>query len=248
MKINCFVCCVLFALWCVTGARAEPPAGYSLAWSDAFEGGTLNTNKWAYRTDSKHWSTQLPKNVTVAGDKLSLSGRKEEANGKHYTGAGIISRQSFKYGYYEASLKLPSVVGWHTSFWLMKHDGSGGTAPDASLQEIDVCENDSIQPNSYYVNTHRLSPPHKSAFFKIVAKPKLAADYHVYGCEFTPATIKYFFDDKEVGGHDATTFPHSEQHIWLTSIASYLGHTKLVDDKHLPAIVECDWVRFYEKK
>jgi hypothetical protein len=30
------------------------------------------------------------------------------ASGKHYTGAGIISSQLFRYGYYEARFKVPA--------------------------------------------------------------------------------------------------------------------------------------------
>jgi hypothetical protein len=70
----------------------------------------------------------------------------------------------------------------------------------------------------------------------------------VWGCEFTPETIKYFFDSKVVQTVDATKFPHGDLHIWLTTIASHLGSTKKVDDSQLPAAAEYDYVRFYEKE
>jgi len=227
----------------------EPPAGYTLAWSDEFDGQKLDAGKWVYRTDSKMWSTQKPENVTVADGRLSLHVKKEDAGDKHYTGAGVISKQAFKYGYYESKFKVPPGAGWHTSFWMMRHDGKGGTDPKATVQELDVCENDSVKLTSYGVNVHQWNPgPHKSLGGKSVKTPDLSADFHVWGCEFTPETVKYFFDGKLVQTVDATKFPHGEQHIWLTTIASSLGGAKKVDDTQLPAAAEYEYVRYYEKK
>lgn len=223
-------------------------SAYQLAWHDEFDGGKVNTADWDYRTDSKHWSTQKPENVTVADGKLFLHVKKEEAGDKHYTGAGLITKKAYKYGYYEARFKVPPGAGWHTSFWMMKHDRAGGTNPKDTAQELDVCENDSVNPGSYGVNTHKWNPPpHTSIGGKHVSTPDLSADFHVFGCEFTPATVKYFFDGKLVQTVDATKFPHSEQHIWLTTIASHLGRTKAVDDTKLPAAAVYDYVRFFEK-
>ncbi len=146
---------------------ALPPPGYRLAWSDEFNGGSLDTNKWVFRTDSKHWSTQSPANVSVRDGKIFLAVKKEDAGDKHYTGAGVISKQAFKYGYYESHFKVPPGAGWHTSFWMMKHDGNGGTGPTASAQELDVCENDSVNLKHYGVNVHKWNP---SRMFQWVVK------------------------------------------------------------------------------
>ncbi len=230
-------------------AQAEPPAGYKLTWSDEFDGQAVDTGKWVYRTDSKMWSTQKPENVTVAEGKLRLNVKKEEAGDKHYTGAGLISKQAFKYGYFESKFKVPPGAGWHTSFWMMKHDGKGGTAPGATVLELDCCENDSVNLHSYGVNTHLWNPkPHKTFGGKGVKTSDLSADFHVWGCEFTPELVKYYFDGKVVQTVDATKFPHGDHHIWLTTIASSLGKTKAVDDTKLPAAAEYEYVRFYEKK
>lgn len=233
-----------------TLAHAAPPdSSYALRWSDEFDGATLNAAVWDYRTDSKHWSTQLPANVSVHDGCLWLALKKEKAGGKDYTGAGVISKQLFKFGYYEARFKVPPTKGWHTSFWMMKHDGAGGTSPQTSVQELDVCENDSINPKGYGVNTHRWLPSHVGAGGKHVTTPDLSADFHVWGCDFTPEKITYSFDGKVVLVVDTPKLgPPSEQHIWLTSIASHLGKTDAVDDTRLPVYAVYDYVRFYEKK
>lgn len=221
--------------------------GYKVAWADEFDVPTLDTAKWVYRTDSKHWSTQKPENVSISHGRLILTLKKEQASGKEYTGAGIISREAFMYGYYEARMKVPAGSGWHTSFWMMQHDTSGGTGPKVAHQELDVIENDSVNPMGYGVNVHRWKGEHKTFGNKHIPTPDLSADFHVFGCEFTPETVKYYFDGKLVQTVDATAFEHGEQHIWLTSIASYLGKTKAVDDTRLPATAEYDYVRFFRK-
>jgi len=227
-------------------SRAPIP-GYRLVWSDEFTGGQLDANIWDYRTDSRHWSTQLPANVSVRDGKLILAVKNEEAGGKHYTGAGIISKNAFKYGYYEARFKVPPGTGWHTSFWMMKHDGKGGTGTSISAQELDVCENDSVNLRQYGANVHKWNPaPHVAMGHKTVPTPDLSASFHIFGCEFTPDTVKYFFDGKLVQTVDVSKFEHSDQHIWLTTIASPLVRTMDLDETKLPAAAEYDSVRFYE--
>jgi hypothetical protein len=227
-----------------------PISGYRLAWSDEFDSPVFDTSKWDYRTDSKHWSTQLPANLTVSNGILNLNLKKETANGMSYTGAGAISKAAFRFGYYEARMRTPPARGWHTSFWMMKHDGSGGTGAGATALELDCIENDSIKPWSYGVNTHRWNPtPHVTYGGKTINAPtngpSLTDDFHIYGCEYTPAAIKYFFDGALVQTVDATTLPQGDLNIWLTSIASYLGSTTNVDDSQLPAVAQFDYARFF---
>ena len=97
-----------------------PPPGYQLVFSDEFDGGSLNTNRWGFRLESKMLSTQQRENVSVKDGNLVIALRKESVRGKNYTGGGVISRPTFVYGYYEARFKTPPAEGWHTSFWAMK--------------------------------------------------------------------------------------------------------------------------------
>jgi beta-glucanase (GH16 family) len=220
-------------------------AGYRLDWSDEFGGDRLNTGEWHYRTDSKHWSTQRPENVAVSGGYLQLNLVKEKAGDKDYTGAGVITKKTFRYGYYEARFKCPPGKGWHSSFWMQKYDGQGGTGAKLAQQELDACEQDSLDPNSYSVNVHQWNPKHRMMGGKRVKTPNLSEEFHVWGCQFTPKAVHYYFDGKLVASTDVSSFEHNDQNIWLTSIASRLGPTDSVDDGKLPAQFVCDWVRFY---
>jgi hypothetical protein len=56
--------CLLLSLAVGAVAHAAPPdSSYQLQWADEFNGSRLDPAAWDYRTDSKHWSTQLPANV-----------------------------------------------------------------------------------------------------------------------------------------------------------------------------------------
>jgi beta-glucanase (GH16 family) len=242
MKIR-FVTLALLFTWVL---NAAPPAGYRLMWSDEFDGAKVNIDKWNYRTDSKHWSTQMPGNVSIEKGSLVLTLRKETAGDKAYTGAGVISKRSFRFGYYESRFRILAGKGWHSSFWMMGHDGSGGTGTDATELELDVIENDSIDLTSYGVNVHKWRNEHKSYGHKNVKTTPLS-EYHVLGCEYAPQEVKYYLDGALVQTVDVSTLPHGNLHLWLTSIASFLGKTDAVDETRLPGRVEYDYVRVYEK-
>ena len=230
----------------ITNSASLPD--YVLLWSDEFDGNTLDVSKWTCRADSKNLSTQKPENVVVKDGLLRLTLKKETASGKNYTGAGIISLAAFKHAYYEARIKMPAGDGWHNSFWLMKHDGSGTTDSQDASQGIDVAQNDSIDHQSYTVAFNKYNPlPAETLGYQRLTSPDLAADFHVFGCEFTSASVKFFLDGKLVQTVDVAKIPQGDMNIWFSSIASHLGGTPKVDDSALPQEAQCDYVRVYLK-
>jgi hypothetical protein len=77
------------------------------------------------------------------------------------------------------------------------HDSQKTADEAAAVQEIDVCEQDSVMPACCSVNLHRWKPgPHVSHGYKRITTPVLAAEFHVWGCEFTPQRIDYYFDGR----------------------------------------------------
>ena len=221
---------------------------YTLAFHDEFNGESLDTEKWNYRTDSKHWSTQLPENVEIEDGSLILNLKKEASKGMDYTGAGIISKERFGFGYYEASMKIPAGAGWHNSFWLMDHDGSGTTATGSSTIEIDIIEIDSKNPMSYGVCFHRWKDEHISKGCIKVKTPDMSKDFQITSCVYTSDYIKFFLNGKEVHQIQISEMPKAPLNIWITSIATWLGNTEVVDVERLPAKVEFDYVRYYQPK
>jgi len=218
-----------------------------LTFEDNFDGTEVDANKWQYRTDSKHWSTQLPENVEVKDGYLYLNVRKQTANGMDYTGSGVITKQRFKFGYYESRFKVPAGDGWHSSFWLMGYDGSGGTSTTKANQEIDICENDSKNFLMYGTNVHNWLGSHTSVSGVKVTTPDLRANFHTWGCDFSPNFVKFYFEGNLVRTVDVSKQALNDNNIWLTTIGSYLGNTTAIDDSKLPSAAIFDYVRYYKQ-
>src|SRR3569832_189208 len=99
---------------------ADPPTTqYGLAWEETFSGSSVDTSRWNFRTDVKALSAQLAANAVIDTGQLSLLMKQESVSGKSYTGAGVVSKQQFGYGYYEVRAKNTTNTGWHNSFWMM---------------------------------------------------------------------------------------------------------------------------------
>jgi beta-glucanase (GH16 family) len=222
-----------------------PDSHYKLVWSDDFSGNTLDSTKWTYRTGKRFLSTQLPENVSVADGDLVISLRGDKNH--TYTSGGIISRQTFRYGYYEARLKLPTASGWHSSFWMMRNT-EPGSVPDGATIELDALENLSSKLNSYEVNVHRWTPPHIAHGGMPVKTDDLSANFHVIGCEYAPDVISYYLDGNLVATVDWKGKPQGDVNVWLTSVAQAMGPQHDVDESALPSKMLVDWVRVYVKE
>lgn len=230
-----------------TSPHPALPENHQLVWENDFRSPTVNLNDWVYRTDSKLWSTQTPENVDIADGQLRLTYRKEHKNGMDYTGGGLISRRAFGYGFFEARLRMPAGMGWHTSFWLMNHDGSGSTATGTTDMEIDICEQDSILPESYYVSVHRWKGEHLLKA-ELIPTADLSQEFHRYACLYEPGRVVFYADDRVVHEVDTTDMLSEEapMHVWLTGIACNFSDTPKVDDDALPSEARFDWVRVYQ--
>ena len=236
-----------------------PPPGYTLKWSDGFQGATLDLSKWMYRTDVKAESSQRPENVAVENGTLVIHLKKENDRGKSYTGGGIISKQRFRYGYYEARAKMHGGAGWHQSVWAMAAGDGSTTYPPDMRTEIDGMEFDSDSPTLGHMGLIKWLGPSQNK--SVTCTPGVyrgpltfdaSADFHTYGFEWTPKSVRYFLDGKfrcaldyppSDGEHDAINF-------WLTAIGyTQIGGQKVeIDNSKLPGRMLVDHVAFYEKQ
>lgn len=188
-----------------------------------------------------------------------------------YTGGGIISNDFLRYGYYEARLKVPSGAGWHTSFWMMNDLTVNSDPSDLEFDplsnpklkshiELDPFENDSIDLKHYQTDAHQWKPEpgtedpgrtqNKVGTKQIRFEDDTSLDqWQVIGFEFTKNTVRYFFNGELVSeaSFPVEKYKHNDINIWITAIATYLGKTKAVDDAKLPAEVQVDYVRYFQK-
>ena len=232
-----------------TPASADPPStNYSMVFDDEFNGTSVNTALWGYRTDSKGYSVQLPANVTEGGGDLTINLKQQTVGSYGFTGGGVVSKQQFRYGYYETRAKINVGSGWHSSFWLMCGDGST-TYPACQRTEIDGFEIDSASPqtishegvltwkgngvsNSYSAGTS-------------VGTGQDLTQWHTYGIDWEETGVTFYLDGvvTHTSSYPPSAWTHDYTNIWLTSIA----YGTSPDTTKLPSEVQFDYARYYQK-
>lgn len=228
--------------------RTYSPSGYTLAFSDDFSGNSLNTAKWYYRSDSKAGGINGSAQVSLDGaGHLKITGR---VGG--FRGGGIISRSGFKYGYYEASISMPSANHWHAAFWTFAGDGtSTDCGRTGGFTEIDIAEYEfQYNPTTHkrqLANVHAWTPratcTHSLAlagYQTLSANPSIG--YHTYGALYTPNAVEFYFDGRWTRTilYPASEHTHDKMNIWLTMIAR--------PDIAAPTsggFMYVDWVRYH---
>jgi len=100
------------------GTAETPPIGYQLAWSDEFDGGTLDMNKWSYRgLGRRHDALNVTDAVSVGGGQLTIT--TYTSGGKHCTGMiGTEGKFERRFGYWEARLQFEGAPGMWSAFWI----------------------------------------------------------------------------------------------------------------------------------
>lgn len=261
MKTDRLLLCLLAAAAFLPGQSlngSHPPPGYKLKWYDTFDGPALDSSKWMYRTDVKADSSQRPENVDVDNGSLVIHLKKEDHRGKGYTGGGVISRERFRYGYFEARAKMFGGSGWHQSVWAMAATDGSTTYPPIMRTEIDGMEFDSDNPSLGHMGLIKWAGPGVSRSATCspgVYRAPLTFDatkgFHTYGFEWTEKSVRYFLDGDLRCALDylPSDGEHDQLNIWLTAIGySQPGGGKVeIDNSKLPGAMLVDHVAFYEK-
>lgn len=137
--------------------------GWKLIWSDEFEGAELDRTKWEVEiscwgggNDERQCYTDRTRNVEIVNGLLRLKAYPEDFTGPQYpqgwpSGPGPQITQSYtsgkvrtreladwKYGRFEARIKLPSGQGTWPAFWMLPADFVYGDWPLSG--EIDIME------------------------------------------------------------------------------------------------------------
>ena len=187
------------------GGVTEPE--YVLAWSDEFEGpagSAPNPANWVADIGTDWGNAQLEydtdrrSNSALDGaGNLAIVARQESFQNRSYTSARLktLGRRQFRYGRFEARMKMPSGRGLWPAFWLL-----GANFPSVGWPrsgEIDVMEYRGQEPAVVHATIHG---PGYSAGGGITRKYTLPAgrfddDFHVYRADWTARDIRFYVDD-----------------------------------------------------
>ncbi len=218
--------------------------GYSLVFSDEFDGSSLDTDVWKYRVDEKGGGINKKENVSVHDGRLYIKFQKE--NGK-YTGGGIISKELFGYGYYETKCTLfAEGGGLHSAFWLMGGSGDGQSLPKENLVfEIDGFEFDSNKPCELQYNINYKVGKSYGLIHK-QSVTSLSKREFVIGFEWLADRVNWYLDGELVYTVTDKEEPlyYAQQAVWLTALAN-TTLSGSINDAQLPTYTSFDYFRYY---
>ncbi|HAT41288.1 MAG TPA: glycosyl hydrolase family 16 [Rheinheimera sp.] len=191
----------------------KPASGWSLVWSDEFDGSSLDTNKWNYEVNcagggnnEKQCYTADSANSFVADGMLNIVAKPAaEGAEKPYTSARITTRKKadFKYGRFEMRAKLPSGQGSWPAFWMMPTDSVYGDWPRSG--EIDIMEAVNLKvkdaQGNVESNVHgtlhygKPWPNNSSTGVNYTLEKNPADEFHTYAVEWQQGEIRWYVDD-----------------------------------------------------
>jgi beta-glucanase (GH16 family) len=252
----------IFFLFMLTNKSFAAPPGdpsdWGLTFSDEFEGTSLDFSKWATtypdgsRTNNDELEWYVDSAQLVSDGTLKLIAAYETVQqGYPYTSGMISSHNGFSqaYGYFEASMKIPSGYGLWPAFWLLP-------LPLNWPPEIDVMENLGKDPRRIYMYHHY------SADYPYPGEPKggsvgssyYGSDYstgfHTYGVEWSPAAITWYIDGVQryrstykvpVVGYGVTGM------YLLANLAVGGSWAGTPNPAIFPKQLEIDYIRVYER-
>ena len=189
--------------------------GYTLEWSDEFNGSSISTVNWVHEigdgTDyglPVGWGNnelQLYTNASqnsyledISDDNAALVIEATESAPGEYRSAKLTTSglRSFRYGKIDARIKLPTAQGMWPAFWMLGDNFSSLGWPGCG--EIDILELVGFEPNIIRGNIHYVDSDQSYASAEgdpaIIAE-SFSEDYHQFGIEWTPNEITYLLDD-----------------------------------------------------
>ena len=253
------------------------PEGYQLVWQDEFDGNygyapnengvprtELNPDYWTHEVKSAGWvnhelqnyvnhKTPEGKLVTeLRNGKLRITALKE--NGKVYSGRVYAKvKEGWKYGYIEASIKLPKGKGTWPAFWMMPVNFRSWPADG----EIDIMEEVGYHPDYVSSSLHANAHVHSNGT-QVTHEMKCAGaegEFHTYAILWTAKNITTYvdgqvqlsYDNRGLGRDD---WPYDDPFYVIFNLAwgGDWGGAQGVDESALPATMEVDYIRVFQKK
>ncbi len=220
------------------GGPEHPAQVFALVWRDEFDGAALDEAVWEYRTSTRYDSGSrkpvsvcLPRNVSLEGGHLTIRMKVEDHHGVPNTAGGVITRQRYKYGYYEVSARMDGRdQGWHEAFW----SAIGGNWPwpkevgGKPWFEMDAFEHFAhAGSNTYSYGLIEWSPRKGSVSRETLETDlDLGASFNRYGMEYAPDYFAFYFNDVLLQVTDISRVGHADMRLWLSAVSVRSGDVK----------------------
>jgi beta-glucanase (GH16 family) len=195
----------------VVAAHAEMyQPNWTLAWSDEFNGSSVNRNDWTFNTGGGGWGNNELQyytdgaNASIQDDGLPnralvIEARRQSMGGYQYTSARMYTKakHEFRYGRIEARIKLSPANGLWPAFWML-----GSRYPDTPWPKsgaIDIMEHKNKDKRIYGTVTwddDGINPPASHGCQSTSVIPVLdVTKYHIYSIEWDPNSIRWYVEE-----------------------------------------------------
>jgi hypothetical protein len=213
---------------------------WKLAFSDEFNDGKIDTMKWTIENSiKKRIDVTLYADTNQVEEKngnMYIYYRKSPISDTAYNAGRFNSKGKYAptYGFLECRMHIVKPNGHQMAFWMMPEgngmkapQGVDGTANDGA--EIDIAEGN--KADAYSLGLHwdgYAKPAHKSNGAQVKTPGIHDQEYHVYGFEWTPTYLKFYFDGKVVREMtDPKLIPHVAHFIYFSG--SCFGENNWLD-------------------
>lgn len=241
-----------------------------LVWSDEFDTPTPDNRpdpaKWTFEKGATGFGNQERQNYTDRVENASyvehngtgclrISALNDYYDGIAYSSARIKTEglYEFRYGRFEARLKLPYGPGLWPAFWMLGADYKTNEWP--ACGEIDIMENKGYQPN---IVSSALHMPGRSGGNPITQTfgyehQRFDTDFHLYAVEWDEEKIDFYVDNilyKRVRSTDTGGGEWVFDHPFFIMLNVAVGGTfggDPTEDTVFPQHLYVDYVRVYQK-
>lgn len=246
------------------------PEGYTLVWSDEFNGGPGLGKDWV----AENWPAGYVNNELQIYTSKPIDGKStllvengmlnitcfKASDGKIYSGrVNACPTTGWLYGYFEARINLPKGKGTWPAFWMMPCNVDWNTNGWPKCGEIDIMEEVGADPNIVSSSLHTQNYNHTIGTQKTHEMYCAGAEgsFHVYALEWTEDEIITYVDGKvqlrasraSMGtSHESWPFHYAFYPILNLAWGGDWGGYKGVDDSVLPVTMKIDYVRIFQKK
>lgn len=184
----------------------ETYPGYTLAWSDEFNGSAVNAADWNFETGNNggwgnnelEYYTNSAKNSLVSNGNLIIEARKESMGGFNYTSARMTTKdkKAFRYGRIDIRAKLPIEKGIWPALWMLgaNIDAVGWPA----CGEMDIMELVGHEPSAVHATMHwkNAGGGHSSKTSTYTLNSgNFSQQFHVFSMIWEQDLIRCYVDD-----------------------------------------------------
>lgn len=240
----------------VFAATARAQNGWTLIWSDEFNGNELDRSKWGVHQAEPGWiNAELQKyvdrreNVRVENGHLVLEARRDWFGGAEYTSGRIHTERhaSWREVRVEARIQFPSGLGTWPSIFMLPDDQTEGWP---KMGEFDIAEYVGWDHEIIRSVLHSQAE-HPVATFHV---PGMTSQYKTYVMEWFPDHFDTYVEGQKINtfwnwntGTDQWPFNKNYHIILNFAVGGHFGGMHGVDPNIWPRQMLVDYVRVFKR-